>query len=77
METDTWYQRKLVEDVPQDEMWAALEDVDLDDTGEEGDDDVESESQDDEWEEHVTVDENLSDEESDEPDSDSGADSEA
>ena len=40
VETDTWYQRKLIEDVPPEEMYAALEDPDLDeDEGEEADGD--------------------------------------
>lgn len=38
VETDNWYRKKLIEDVPADELWAALEDDDLeDDPGEEGD----------------------------------------
>eukprot|EP00966_Prymnesium_polylepis_P120582 2786412-Prymnesium_polylepis.2 len=50
VETDTWYQNKLVEDVPEEEMWAALEDDDVDDEGEEGDDEVDSQEEDDEFE---------------------------
>ena len=42
VETDTWYQRKLIEDVPPEELYAALEDPDLDeDEGEEADGDEE------------------------------------
>jgi hypothetical protein len=44
VETDEWYLKKLVEDVPPDEMHAAIEDDDLDDVGEEGDSELEEES---------------------------------
>ena len=47
VETDTWYTKKLVEDVPDEEMWAALEDENLEDAGEEGDDEVDTEDDDD------------------------------
>ena len=51
VETDTWYQRKLIEDVPPEELYAALEDPDLDeDEGEEADGD-EEEADEDEGEE--------------------------
>ena len=37
VETDTWYQKKLIEDVPEEELHAALIDEDFeDDEGEEG-----------------------------------------
>lgn len=40
VETDPWYRKEMVKDVPAEEMWAALEDSDLDeDSGEESDDD--------------------------------------
>lgn len=42
--TDQWYTDKLVEDVPEEEMYAALEDEDFeDDEGEEGDEEEEEE----------------------------------
>ena len=53
VETDAWYKKKLIEDVPPDEMWAALEDEDLRDVGEEGDDDVDTGEEDDEWSEPI------------------------
>jgi hypothetical protein len=65
VETDTWYQNKLVEDVPEEEMWAALEDDDVDDEGEEGDDEVDSQEEDDEFEGNLSED-NLSESTSDE-----------
>ena len=37
METDTWYQKKLIEDVPEEELHAALIDEDFED--DEGEDD--------------------------------------
>ena len=40
--TDEWYLQKLVEDIPPDEMYAALDDEQLDDAGEEGDSELES-----------------------------------
>lgn len=44
VETDTWYQRKLIEDVPPEELYAALEDPDLEeDEGEEEDGDEDEE----------------------------------
>jgi hypothetical protein len=42
VETDKWYQRKLIEDVPPEELYAALEDSDL--SGDEGEEAEESES---------------------------------
>ena len=49
VETDTWYTRKLLEDVPDDEMEAACFDEHFtDDEGEEGDSEEESESEEDE-----------------------------
>lgn len=53
VETDMWYQRKLFEDIPADEMWAAVEDDDLDDVGEEGDDEIEEEEEDAEYESEI------------------------
>ena len=51
--TDKWYQTELVSDVPEDEMFAACEDDDLqDDDGEEEDedeDDEDSEEEDDDF----------------------------
>ena len=53
METDTWYQKKLIEDVPEEELHAALIDEDFeDDEGEEDDEDEDeetSESEDATW----------------------------
>ena len=47
VETDEWYKKKLVEDVPSEEMYAALEDSDFeDDEGEQGEED-ESETEED------------------------------
>ena len=44
VETDTWYQKKLIEDVPEEELHAALIDEDFeDDEGEEGDEEEEDE----------------------------------
>ena len=43
VETDTWYQRKLIEDVPPEELYAALQDPDLDE-----DEDEESDGDEDE-----------------------------
>ena len=45
-QTDTWYTKKLLEDVPADEVWAACEDEELSDVGEEGDSDLQSCSED-------------------------------
>jgi hypothetical protein len=49
VETDDWYKKKLFEDIPDEEMWAACEDEDLSDAGEEDDESVEQESVDGEW----------------------------
>ena len=73
--TDPWYRKSLVEDIPPEEMWAALEDEDLDDAGEEGDEELDCEEMDDDyiepiapgamWE-HELSDDNLTDEEDEE-----------
>ena len=42
-----------MEDVPDEEMWAALEDENLEDAGEEGDDPVDSEDDDEDWDEPI------------------------
>lgn len=63
VETDTWYQRKLVEDVPPEEMYAALEDSDLsEDEGEESESDEGEEEEDAAF---IVGDINLKDEEGD------------
>ena len=46
VQTDDWYREKLVEDVPEDELFAALEDSDFE--GEEGEEDADIPSDDDE-----------------------------
>jgi len=51
VETDTWYQKKLVEDVPQDELWAACydENFELDqESDDDSSDDILEEEEDDE-----------------------------
>lgn len=45
VETDTWYKKKLLEDIPPDEMWAATVDSDVEDAGEEGDSDADEDSE--------------------------------
>ena len=67
VETDTWYQKKLIEDVPEEELHAALIDEDFeDDEGEEGDEEEEDEDMsEDEGEDGEYVPDN-SDEEEDE-----------
>ena len=46
VETDTWYQRELVRDIPPEEMYAACEDTDLDgDEGEEGEEEESDEGE--------------------------------
>ena len=44
VETDTWYQKKLIEDVPEEELHAALIDEDFED--DEGEEDEEDEDED-------------------------------
>jgi hypothetical protein len=55
VETDTWYHKKLLEDIPDDEIWAATEDDNLDDAGEEGDDELDGEESDDSWSETIAA----------------------
>lgn len=43
IEPDPWYRNKMLEDVPPDELWAAVEDENLEDDGEESDPDPEDE----------------------------------
>lgn len=70
VETDSWYTKTLVEDVPEDELWAAVEDEDLECVGEEGDDEIDEEDEDADYEpiapgalwDWEMSDENLSDE---------------
>jgi hypothetical protein len=69
VETDTWYQKKLIEDVPEEELHAALIDEDFeDDEGEEEDEDEEDEDMsEDEGEDAEYIPEQVnSDEEEDE-----------
>ena len=77
VETDTWYQRKLIEDVPPEEMYAALEDPDLDeDEGEEADGDEDESEEEGEEDTDFVVQDIPSDEENSnasESDSDSGS----
>jgi hypothetical protein len=54
--TDEWYIKKLVEDIPPDEMFAAFDDEDLEDAGEEGDSEMDSEEQDSDFEDIVESD---------------------
>lgn len=49
VETDEWYKKALVDDVPDEEMWAAVDDDELDDEGEEGDSEVDSDEEDDDF----------------------------
>ena len=68
VETDTWYQKKLIEDVPEEELHAALIDEDFeDDEGEEEDED--EDMSEDEGEDGEYVPEQVnSDEEDESPD---------
>ena len=68
VETDTWYQKKLIEDVPEEELHAALVDEDFeDDEGEEEDEDEEEDMSEDEGEDGEYIPEQVnSDEEEDE-----------
>lgn len=72
VETDPWYRAKMLEDVPPEELWAAVEDDNLEEVGEEGDSDPDSQDEDDTWlQNNLTDEDNASDEDSDE-DTDSG-----
>ena len=51
VQTDEWYLKKLVEDIPPEEMHAAIDDEDLNDAGEEGDSDVETDEDDSDFDE--------------------------
>ena len=53
VETDEWYLKKLVEDVPPEEMHAALVDDELEDAGEEGDSELEVEEEDSDFDEPI------------------------
>ena len=68
VETDTWYQKKLIEDVPEEELHAALIDEDFeDDEGEEEDEDEKEDMSEDEGEDGEYIPEQVnSDEEEDE-----------
>ena len=68
VETDTWYQKKLIEDVPEEELHAALIDEDFeDDEGEEEDEDEEEDMSEEEGEDGEYIPEQVnSDEEEDE-----------
>ena len=68
VETDTWYQKKLIEDVPEEELHAALVDEDFeDDEGEEEDEDEKEDMSEDEGEDGEYIPEQVnSDEEEDE-----------
>ena len=68
VETDTWYQKKLIEDVPEEELHAALVDEDFeDDEGEEEDEDEEEDMSEDEGEDGEYIPEQVnSDKEEDE-----------
>ena len=68
VETDTWYQKKLIEDVPEEELHAALIDEDFeDDEGEEEDEDEDEDMSEDEGEDGEYIPEQVnSDEEEDE-----------
>ena len=67
VETDTWYQKKLIEDVPEEELHAALIDEDFeDDEGEEEDEDEDMSEDEGEDGEYVPV--INSDEEDESPD---------
>jgi len=46
VETDNWYLKKLVEDIPPEEMHAACLDEDLSDAGEEGDSELDAPEED-------------------------------
>jgi hypothetical protein len=46
VETDSWYKNKLVEDIPNEEMWAALEDENVSDAGEDDDSELDIEETD-------------------------------
>lgn len=59
VETDTWYQKKLIEDVPEEELHAALVDEDFeDDEGEEDEDEDEENMSEDEGEDGEFVPDN-------------------
>ena len=68
VETDTWYQKKLIEDVPEEELHAALIDEDFeDDEGEEEDEDEDEDMSEEEGEDGEYIPEQVnSDEEEDE-----------
>lgn len=53
VETDQWYLRKLVEDVPPEEMHAALDDECLSDAGEDGDSELDEEDEDSDWDDPI------------------------
>lgn len=78
VETDQWYSKKLVEDVPADEMHAALYDDNLDnDSGEEdeeggGDEEVDGESTDEDYEEEGVTNDEVSEASYSDADYDSG-----
>ena len=80
VETDTWYLKEIVRDVPEEEMQAALEDTDWDDddAGEEGDESESDEQQSSDGDFEPDDQETSSEEEDDdEDDSGSATDSEA